>query len=354
MFRADGLEGLAQRHGRTLHRLAEVETALNASLFRMDQAVRAIILAALSGESLLFVGPPGTAKSLLIRRFCSLIGLDTEKDAVTFDEKVDYFEYLLTPFTEPSELFGYFDLAKLQGEAPVLERLDDGHMQHARVVFLDEVFNASSAILNSILTFMNERRFHDRGRVLPVPLEMMFAASNMVPRKGELQALFDRFVLRCWVTYAEPTASNVTGLLKAGWETTYGQVTPPVMAPDLLEDLAALRADVDSLSGSLLDTGDTDAMATLAVQIARIRAEHWSGFSARRIMRLTRVMLMSMLYRLARDEKVAVRRGRVVPGPQDYALIPRYFLDVNPTEVRAEERLRKLVDDVPSGGRGAA
>ena len=142
---------------------------------------------------MLLIGPPGTVKSRLIRAFCELIGLMDESDS----NNRDYFEYLLTPFTEPGELFGYYDISK--ATKGTLERMDKGMIQHARVVYLDEVFNGSSAILNSILAFMNERIFHDRGERKPVALQCLFAATNRIPETPVLSAFFDRFLLRCKV-----------------------------------------------------------------------------------------------------------------------------------------------------------
>lgn len=135
-------------------------------------------------EPLLLVGPPGTAKSDLVTKFCQALGLGAG----------DYFEYMLTKFTEPSELIGPIDLAQLKGGSYV--RRVEGKLPLARIAFLDEIFKSNSAILNTLLTIVNERKFYQDGRPVPVNLIMLFAATNQVPEFEELAALRDRFVLK--------------------------------------------------------------------------------------------------------------------------------------------------------------
>ena len=159
MFDTDQLAILYKYHRSTLDALVALEIRLNQRFYGMERAIECMALAALTGEAMVMIGPPGTAKSRLVRSFCNLVGVLAD-DALTIsggteteekDEK--YFEYLLTQFTEPSELFGYYDMGKLLGKEHIMSRADAGMMQKAEVVFLDEVFNASSAILNSLLTF---------------------------------------------------------------------------------------------------------------------------------------------------------------------------------------------------------
>src|SRR5678816_2115555 len=137
-----------------------------------------------------------------------------------------YFEYLLTPFTEPGELFGFWDIKKAT-ETGQWIRNSVGMMQHARIVYLDEVFNGSSAILNSILTIMNERLFHDRGRIEKVPIECFFGATNQIADTPELRALFDRFVIRCRVRNADAETGKLHGMITKGWNDTYGEQLRP-------------------------------------------------------------------------------------------------------------------------------
>jgi len=141
-------------------------------------------VAAVAQEPLLLVGPPGTAKSDLVIKF---------KDALKIPDG-EYFEYLLTRFTEPSEVFGPIDIAQLRAGRYL--RRDHGKLPTARLVFLDEIFKANSAILNSLLTVINERKFYQDGQPVPVKLRILLAATNELPENVELAALKDRFCLK--------------------------------------------------------------------------------------------------------------------------------------------------------------
>ncbi len=143
-----------------------------------------MVVAAIAQEPLLLVGPPGTAKSELVLRFKDALGLADE----------DYFEYMLTRFTEPSEIIGPIDIGQLR-EGRYIRR-EQGKLPTARLAFLDEIFKSNSAILNILLTIINERKFYQDGVPQPVRLRVLFAATNEVPEQGELAALKDRFVLK--------------------------------------------------------------------------------------------------------------------------------------------------------------
>ena len=140
-----------------------------------------MVVAAIAQEPLLLVGPPGTAKSDLVLKF---------KDALGLGEG-DYFEYMLTRFTEPSEIIGPIDIGQLR-EGRYIRR-EQGKLPTARLAFLDEIFKSNSAILNILLTIINERKFYQDGVPQPVRLRVLFAATNEVPEQGELAALKDRF-----------------------------------------------------------------------------------------------------------------------------------------------------------------
>ena len=143
-----------------------------------------MVVAAIAQEPLLIVGPPGTAKSDLVLKFKDALGLGDG----------DYFEYMLTRFTEPSEIIGAIDIKELRDGRYI--RRKAGKLPTARLVFLDEIFKSNSAILNILLTIINEKKFYQDGAPEPVPLKILFAATNEVPEQGELAALKDRFVLK--------------------------------------------------------------------------------------------------------------------------------------------------------------
>src|SRR5579871_1596028 len=149
-----------------------------------QEIIDLMTVAALAQEPLLLVGPPGTAKSDLVIKFKDAIGIADE----------DYFEYMLTRFTEPSEIIGPIDITQLR-EGRYIRR-EQGKLPTCRLGFLDEIFKSNSAILNILLTIINERKFYQDGVPQPVNLRVLFAATNEVPEQAELAALKDRFCLK--------------------------------------------------------------------------------------------------------------------------------------------------------------
>jgi MoxR-like ATPase len=141
----------------------------------------------LSSHHLLIIGPPGTAKSMLADELCRRI------------EGANYFQWLLTRFTTPEEIFGAVSLKALEQDD--YRRVTDHKLPEAHISFLDEIFKANSSILNAILTLINERLFHNGKAVGRVPLLTLFGASNELPEEEELTALYDRFLLRFVVNY---------------------------------------------------------------------------------------------------------------------------------------------------------
>src|SRR5271168_3495141 len=165
----------------TLHtRLTLLARELQDRFLGKDEVIRLLLIAAIAGEHAVLIGPPGTAKSALVRSFARLM-------------RAQYFEYLLTRFTEPNEIFGPVDINAFR--AGRYERRTAGMLPEAEIVFLDEVFKSNSAILNSLLTLLNERRFTSGDRSIACPLLCAFGASNEVPSDETLTAIYDRFIL---------------------------------------------------------------------------------------------------------------------------------------------------------------
>jgi len=165
-------------------RINRFRTSLGRFFVQKQEIIDLMVIAAIAQEPLLLVGPPGTAKSDLVVKF---------KDALGINEG-DYFEYMLTRFTEPSEIIGAIDIQELREGRHI--RRKQGKLPTARMAFLDEIFKSNSAILNILLSIINERKFYQDGVPEPVPLRVLFAATNEVPEQGELAALKDRFVLK--------------------------------------------------------------------------------------------------------------------------------------------------------------
>lgn len=165
-------------------RINRFRTSLGRFFVDKQEIIDLMVVASIAQEPLLLVGPPGTAKSDLVLKF---------KDALGVSED-DYFEYMLTRFTEPSEIIGAIDINLLRDGRYV--RITRGKLPTARIAFLDEIFKSNSAILNILLTIINEKKFYQDGVPTPVPLRVLFAATNEVPEQGELAALKDRFVLK--------------------------------------------------------------------------------------------------------------------------------------------------------------
>lgn len=172
-------------------RIEKLLSFIGKDLIEKDEAVRLALLASIAGESIFFLGPPGTAKSLVSRRLKLAFKGENEKS-------VSYFEYLMNQFSTPDEIFGPVSLKAL--EENKYERITQGFLPEANVAFLDEIWKASPAIQNTLLTILNEKKFHNGNKVNEVPLKALISASNELPQKNQgLEALWDRFLIRAIV-----------------------------------------------------------------------------------------------------------------------------------------------------------
>jgi len=173
---------------RALEKLRKIRAGLKARYLERDDVIDGAFCALVTGSHLLLVGPPGTAKSQLANDVCRRI------------EGARYFQWLLTKFTTPEELFGAVSLKGLENDE--YRRVTSGKLPEAHIAFLDEIFKASSSILNTLLTVMNERVFYNGTEKTEIPLITLFGASNELPsEEDELEALYDRFLLRYVVDY---------------------------------------------------------------------------------------------------------------------------------------------------------
>jgi len=184
-------------------RLLALEKTLNGIVIGHENAVKALMLALVSGQHVVLIGPPGTAKSYLALSLAKLLN-------------AKYYTYLLTKFTDFGELFGPIDVSELsKGNL----RRKWSNIVEAEIIFLDEVFKANSAILNSLLSLMQERQVYDpmSGQAVPVKLWTLIAASNEIPVDEELQAVYDRFAIKVFINYLEDDNKIMTAIT-ARWQ----------------------------------------------------------------------------------------------------------------------------------------
>ena len=221
--------------------LARIRDELEQTFAERSDVIEGALVALLSRSHLLLVGPPGSAKSMLADELCRRI------------ENAVYFQWLLTKFTTPEEIFGAVSLKAL--EADDYRRVTTAKLPEAHIAFLDEVFKANSSILNAVLTLVNERRFHNGRVVESVPLLTLFGATNELPEEDELAALYDRFLLRFVVGYVQEDfrflrmleavpASRRTTLSLAALAELQEQASRVAVPPAVLRRVAELRREL--------------------------------------------------------------------------------------------------------------
>src|SRR5215467_12643534 len=291
-------------------RFQEAARILNNAFLDKQEIIRLLIVSAVAGEHMILVGPPGTAKSALIRMFAQLV------DA-------RYFEYLLTRFTEPNELFGPVDI-KLFREGRYTRRTER-MLPEAEIVFLDEIFKSNSAILNSLLGILNERRFANGADVAQVPLISLYAATNEVPNDENLAAMFDRFLLR--VVSDNLDSYHFHNLVQKGLENEVRRVAPQPMQPLLPASLLhQLHAEV----GKRLHFSE-DFLAKYKGLIFQIRSEGIT-VSDRRVVKLLKLFAASALF-----------EGRSEAGDGDFFVLRHIWNNLDQAEL-LEEIVNPVVD----------
>ena len=286
-----------------VQRLSSVARVLESTFLGKSETVRLMLVAACAGEHMLLVGPPGTAKSALVRMFAKLV------DA-------RYFEYLLTRFTEPNEIFGPIDIQAFRSGD--YRRRMEGMLPTADIVFLDEVFKANSAILNSLLGVLNERIYTVGSSVVKVPLISAFGASNEVPNDEDLMAVFDRFLIRLKSDNLD--SYHFQELLTRGLAHEVAKITGEYdrMQPQLsAQDLRSLQVQF----GERLRRVPEDFLAQYKGLVFQIRAEGVS-VSDRRAVKMLKLFAAS-----------AMLDGRPAPDPSDFFLLKHTWNNLDQAEI---------------------
>lgn len=276
--------------------------AATASLVGREQLAELMVLAAVAQEHLLVVGPPGTAKSAVVRRVAQSLG-------------GRYFEYLLGRFTEPAELFGPVDLRKLR--EGTVETDVSGMLPEAEIAFLDEVFLGSTAILNTLLGVLNERRFRRGHTNLQCPLRICVAAANGLPEDEALAAFADRFLLHLFVD-AVPD-HQLEAMLAGGWQAEQQAVGH-----------CAEIAHLDVLCTAAREVDMSAVRGPLANIIRKLRQAGLS-LSDRRIVKSQRLIAAA-----------AVLAGRTVASEADLWPV-LYVLPTREAQTSAQETLRDIL-----------
>ncbi len=275
-----------------------------------DEVVDLLGICLVAGENLFLLGPPGTAKSAIVRSLASRL-----------DGRV--FDYLLTRFTEPSELFGPFDIRKLRdGE---LLTNTEGMLPEADIVFLDELLNANSAILNSLLMALNERIFRRGRETRRLGFVLTVGASNRLPEDDALAALFDRFLLR--VRSDNVPSEMLTSVLEAGWK---------LQQLDVRRDAVKTAVSIDDLRRLQSGIPFVDVSTIRTQYVGLINRLRHSGIeiSDRRAVRLQRLAAAS-----------ALMCGRTSVHVSDLWVL-RYIWDT----MEQVEVLAKIVNDTIQNG----
>ena len=272
-----------------------------------DEIIDLLGVALVGGENLFLLGPPGTAKSALVSDLARRLHGDS-------------FEYLLTRFTEPGELFGPFDIRKLrEGE---LVTSTEGMLPEADLVFLDELLNASSAILNGLLTVLNERVFRRGRETRQLSILVVVGASNSLPEDPALAALFDRFLLRARCDGVP--GDRLDEVLEAGWK----------LELEARDEQAGLQIESVRQLHGLLTAVDLGAVRAPLVQMVERMRRAGIAVSDRRAVKLQRAAAAS-----------ALLSGRLEARPSDLWVLRHTWDTLEQEEVLTEIVERALADE---------
>jgi len=274
-----------------------------------EDAIRGLIAALLARQHVVLLGPPGAAKSAMVRELCHRITGAT------------YFEWQVTRFTTPEELFGPVSLRALEQDS--YRRVTTGKLPEAHIAYVDETFKANSAILNALLAIMEERLFHNDGAPQQVPLQTMVGASNELPEdREELGAMWDRFLLRYTVDYLRHPSAVEAMLRQAARKAPKTTIS--------LADLETAQAQVSEVS--------VDAVIPVVIEIRQRLWNEQIMVSDRRLVRSLDLVRAS-----------AWLAGRTEAIEEDLAILSHAFWQEPAQAVRVRQIVMEIAD--PTQGR---
>ena len=302
-IRASGsaLAGAADEAGKGIRdRIAQIIQVISSGLYDRDDIIKICVLAVLAGQNVFLFGPPGTGKSMISRRIASIF------------ENSRYFEHLMHRFCTPEELFGPVSIKELKNDR--YHRLTSGFLAEADFAFLDEIWKSSPAVLNTLLTLINEHRYHNGSEIMRVPLKSLISASNEVPlHEAGLDALYDRFLVRLLVnpvrtreTFKKMITDQNTGRLQPmpmslavrdeeyrAWLEKIDDVTFPEKCAEAVVHMRGIIADNVDLTD--LDRDDVDDDFELGSE-SESQYGHLSYVSDRRWFQIIRLLKASAFF----------------------------------------------------------
>ena len=311
--------------------LQTLRAALSTQFVERDETIGALLTAIMANEHAFMLGEPGTAKTALAHAIALALG------------GLKWWEVLMTRFSTPEDLFGPVKLSALQADR--FERATDGYLPSAELAFLDECWKANGGILNALLTIMNERVYHNGGAPVPVPLVSCIGASNELPEGPELEALYDRFMVRIYVERIADRG-NFLSMLQA----------PATSIPVLLVDLKAEQAVAAAV---VLGSDIFEAMADTRTATQKagmvISDRRW-----RKSLSLVRATAHLDGRTTATADDLSVLEHVLWREPGERSAVSRLVQSVvNPNAAKAVECVdaakdaRRKLDGIPETGKGA-